>query len=65
VRPTGGNHYLIQLLNIDMPLPLEITTDAGVSRMMVVDKKGVTVTSAVMPLVDTRAFYLKKVIYDL
>ena len=64
VRPVGVNRYLIQLLNMDMPLPLEITTDSGASRMMV-DKKGVAVTSAAMPLIDTRDFYLKKVIYDL
>jgi aminopeptidase N len=64
VRPTDANHYLIQLLNIDMPLPLEITTDAGTSRM-IVDKKGVTVTSATMPQIDSRDFYLKKVIFDL
>jgi hypothetical protein len=49
---------------MDMSLPLDISTDAGASRMMV-DKKGITVTSAVMPLIDTRDFYLKKVIYDL
>jgi len=45
-------------------LPLEITTDAGTKRMMV-DKKGITVTSTTMPFIDTRDFYLKKVIYDL
>jgi aminopeptidase N len=64
VRPTDASHYLIQLLNIDMSLPLEIATDAGTSRM-IVDKKGVTVTSATLPQVDLRDFYLKKVIYDL
>jgi hypothetical protein len=46
-----------------MPLPLDITTDAGTSRRMV-DKKGIAVNSATMPLVDTRVFYLKKVIYE-
>ena len=64
MRPVDANHYLVQLLNIDMPLPLDITTDAGTTRTMV-DKKGVTVTSATMPQVDIRDFYLKKVIYDL
>jgi len=54
---------MIQLVNIDMPLPLEITTDKGTTRTMV-DKKGVTVTSATMPLLDTRVFYLKKVTYE-
>jgi aminopeptidase N len=64
VRPTDATHYSVQLLNIGMPLPLDITTSAGTSRV-VVDKKGVTVTSNNMPMIDTRDFYLKKVIYDL
>jgi hypothetical protein len=34
------------------------------SRVMV-DKKGVVVTSTTMPVIDTKDFYLKKVIYDL
>jgi aminopeptidase N len=63
VRQTGANAYVLKLLNIDMPLPLDITTDVGTSRRMV-DKKGIAVNSATMPLVDTRVFYLKKVIYE-
>jgi hypothetical protein len=38
VRPTDATHYLVQLLNVDMPLPLDITTDAGTNRVMVVKK---------------------------
>jgi len=64
VRPTDPTHYLVQLLNVDMSLPMEITTDAGTSQMTV-DKKGIKVTSTTMPFIDTRDFYLKKVIYDL
>jgi aminopeptidase N len=64
VRPTDATHYRVQLLNIDMPLPVDITTSTGTSRQ-VVDKKGVVVTSASMPQIDTKDFYLKKVIYDL
>ena len=63
VKQLDLNRYTIQLVNIDMPLPLEVTTDKGTTRIMV-DKKGVTVTSATMPLLDTRAFYLKKVTYE-
>jgi aminopeptidase N len=63
VRQKDTTHYTIQLDNIDMALPLEITTDSGTSRMMV-DKKGITVSSTTMPLVDTRVFYLKKVICE-
>jgi aminopeptidase N len=63
VRQMDANRYLVQLVNIDMSLPLDISTDTGTTRTMV-DKKGVTVTSATMPLLDTRMFYLKKVIYE-
>ena len=63
VKQLDVNRWLVQLVNIDMPLPMDITTDAGTTRTMV-DKKGVTVMSATMPLLDTRVFYLKKVTYE-
>ena len=63
VRQTGAPQYAIKLLNIDMPLPLEIVTDKGGKRVMV-DKKGIVVNSETLPLVDPRVFYLKKVIYE-
>jgi aminopeptidase N len=63
VKQTGPAAYTVRLLNLDMPLPMEITTDAGTSRKMV-DQKGITVNSETMPLVDTRVFYLKKLIYE-
>jgi hypothetical protein len=47
-----------------MTLPMEITTDNGVSRELVDNKKGLVVKSESMPLIDTRVFYLKKVIYE-
>ena len=55
--------YRIQLTNIDMSLPVDITTDAGTSRMMV-DKNGIIVSSASLPLIDPKIFYFKKVIYE-
>jgi aminopeptidase N len=64
VRQTAPGVYNIKLLNIGIPLPLDITTEGGTSRQMVDNKKGVTVKSTAMPLVDTRVFYLKKVIYE-
>jgi hypothetical protein len=30
----------------------------------VVDRKGITVVSATLPLIDARVFYLKRVIYE-
>ncbi|HVS96691.1 MAG TPA: M1 family metallopeptidase [Puia sp.] len=63
VRQTGLTQYQVRLMNMDMPLPLDITTDKG-TRRVIVDKKGATVTSETMPLIDSRVFYLKKVIYE-
>ncbi|HVX50927.1 MAG TPA: M1 family metallopeptidase [Chitinophagaceae bacterium] len=57
------NTYTIKLDNIDMPLPLDITTSNGTERVMV-DKKGVVIKSNTLPLVDTRVFYIKRVIYE-
>ncbi|OOQ61867.1 M1 family metallopeptidase [Mucilaginibacter pedocola] len=64
VIPTrGDNKYLVKLNNMDMPLPLDVTTDAGTKRL-VVDSKGVTITSKTMPVVDADGWYLKRVIYE-
>lgn len=57
----GG--YKIQLQNIDMPLPLDIVTDKGTQRMMI-DKKGITIKSSSMPVIDPDMYYLKKVIME-
>jgi hypothetical protein len=59
----GDNKYLIKLDNISMPLPIDITTDAGTQRM-VVDSKGISITSKTMPVVDADGWYFKKVIYE-
>ena len=63
VQQTAFNTYTIKLENIDMPLPLDITTSDGLVKQMV-DKKGVVVKSTVMPLIDTHTFYIKKVVYE-
>ena len=64
VRQTGPTQWLVKLINIDMALPMEVTTDKGVSRELVDNKKGLVINSASMPLIDSRVFYLKKVIYE-
>lgn len=64
LRPKDATHWLVQLLNIDMVLPVDIGTSEGTIRQMV-DKKGILVSSSTMPQIDSRDFYLKKVIYDL
>jgi aminopeptidase N len=63
VKQTDDDKYLVKFLNIDMPLPVNIVTDAGMQRL-VVDKKGITVTSKTAPQVDPDVFYLKKLIVE-
>jgi len=63
VKQVAFGKYLIQLQNIDMPLPLDIATNTGTQKL-IVDKKGVTVSSTTMPLIDTNVFYIKEVVYE-
>lgn len=63
VKQTSATKYTIQLANFDPPLPMEIKTDAGVTKMTI-DKKGVTIESASMPVIDPNVYYLKRVIYE-
>ncbi len=51
VKRTKIDKYLIQLANIDMPLPLDIVTNSGTQKLLV-DKKGVEVTSMSFPEID-------------
>ena len=60
IKAQRGGKYLIQLQNIAIPLPVDVTTDAGTKRLMV-DSKGIRVDSKTMPVVDADSYYLKKV----
>ncbi len=63
VKQTGEDKYQVSLLNLDMPLPVDIQTDAGLQKINV-DAKGATVTSITMIQIDPKGYYLKKVIYE-
>ncbi len=63
VRKTKENEYQVKLLNLDMSIPLDVQTDAGIQRFTV-DKKGTTVTSKSLIIIDPKVFYLKKVIIE-
>lgn len=63
VRQTNDNTYLLQLLNIDMELPVEVVTSSG-SKRMLLSTKGSTVNSSSLPLIDPNVYYLKRVIYE-
>ncbi|WPV02427.1 M1 family metallopeptidase [Mucilaginibacter sp. cycad4] len=63
VKALRGDKYQVQLLNIDMPLPVDIVAD-GVSKRYTVDKKGITIISKAMPVIDPDTYYLKKLIIE-
>lgn len=63
ITSMNNNMYKIQLVNIDMTLPLDIKTDAGINRLMI-DKKGITISSNVLPQIDPDTYYIKKVIIE-
>lgn len=63
IQKLPNNRYLVLLQNISIPLPVDITTDGGIKRMMV-DSKGLKIDSKTMPVIDPEVFYIKKVIIE-
>jgi len=63
VKQTSNADYTINLLNFDEALPLDVQTSKGRERMMI-DKKGVTIKSETVPVVDPDVYYLKRVILE-
>ncbi|RFZ84900.1 M1 family peptidase [Mucilaginibacter terrenus] len=57
------NQYLIKLSNINMDLPLDVTTDGGVHHITA-SSKGIIITSKTMPVIDADGWYFKKVTYE-
>ena len=63
ITAMANNEYKIQLVNINMPLPVEILTEKGIEKI-IVDKEGVVIKSDVLPQIDPDSYYLKKVIIE-
>jgi len=63
VKQTYDDKYLVRLLNIDMPIPMDIATDSGVQRLTL-DTTATLITSKTPIQVDPKVFYLKKVIME-
>lgn len=63
LRQTDVNKYKIQLINLDMDVPVEIVTDTGSQKIMLA-KKSVDVESKTLPVIDPNVYYLKKVIVE-
>ncbi len=63
IRQTDDDKYLVRLLNIDMPLPIDIVTDSGLQRLTL-DSTDTLITSKTPIQVDPKVFYIKKVIME-
>jgi aminopeptidase N len=63
VLRTKTDKYLVKLLNIDIPLPLDIVTDNGTKRILI-NKNGSEITSNSLPQIDPDMYYLKKLINE-
>jgi hypothetical protein len=55
--------YKISLINIDMPLPVDIVTSDG-KQKITLSKTPVIIKSSTAPQIDPDVYYLKKVIYE-
>ena len=60
--------YSIKLENISIPLPLDITftpgTPLSIQKRMIVDSKGIKISSSTPPIIDYDTYYLKKLIEE-
>lgn len=63
VKQTQLNSYQIKLLNLSMPLPVDITTSNGTQRLIVTGE-GLSLKSATPPIIDAKGFYFKKVTWE-
>jgi len=59
----SSHQYSIRFKNLNMDLPLDIRTEKGISRILV-NQKGVLIDSKIMPIIDEKGFYLKRLIYE-
>jgi aminopeptidase N len=63
VKQLPNDKYIIQFTNLNMALPVDITTDTG-TQQVVLGSAPVTITSKTMPVIDKDSYYLKRVIMD-
>ena len=63
VRQTADDKYAVKILNLDMPVPLDIVSSEGRKRIMV--SRGTTmISSRTAPVIDPDMYYLKKLILE-
>jgi len=63
VKQTAEDTFVVKLLNMDIPLPIDVVTSMGQQRIYV-DPNGTTVASNTFIQLDPKMFYLKKIVYE-
>jgi aminopeptidase N len=63
ISQVGAERYKLISLNTPMPLPLEVTTDAGIVKILL-DKDAVLIKSKTLPVVDGKGAYFKRIILE-
>jgi aminopeptidase N len=63
VKQTDVDKYKIQLLNLDMQIPIEVVTSAGKQKLNI-SKEPQIISSTTVPAIDPDVYYLKKVILE-
>jgi aminopeptidase N len=63
VKQTADEKFLVKVLNLNMPIPLEVVTDTGIQKI-ITEKNGNIIKSKSVPVIDPKVFYIKKVILE-
>jgi aminopeptidase N len=59
----AGDKYKITLSNLNMEIPVDVTTDKGTTRMTL-PTQGIIIDSKTPPIIDAKGYYLKRVTYE-
>lgn len=63
LKKVNATTWQAHLINLDMEIPVEVTTDAGVKKIFL-SKTPVKFESKMLPVIDEKVYYLKKVILE-
>jgi aminopeptidase N len=64
VKQKNDKEYILKLTNYDGTLPFDVSVDGKIERMLI-NKKGISVTSPTNPpVIDPKGYYLKKVLIE-
>jgi aminopeptidase N len=63
LKKINATTWQAHLINLDMEIPVEVTTDAGVKKIAL-NKTPVKFESTTLPVIDEKVYYLKKVILE-